>query len=381
MECAKANQNQDDLVKDLFEKLKSATEDIMRPNILVCGKSGVGKSTLINSVFRKNLAETGIGRPVTQHLQTYTDPEVPVTLYDTKGLELSGEIQRQIRDEIIGYVNKSRESENAENYIHVIWYCINSGSNRIEPVEEEMIRELTVSVEIPVIIVITQSLLTGRAREFQKSIENMNIVGNVISVMAQEYEVSEGITVPSHGLDNLVEVTYRLLPESVQHGFINAQKISLSSKEKAARKYANAYIASTFLTGFVPIPGSDMPVLIGQQVTMIAQITSIFGLPVDKSFLSALVSSIFGSGLASLAGKFFVANVLKLIPGIGTLAGGAVSGITASLLTAAMARAYIAFLAEAVKTENEGKSLKNKEIFEGLSSMFETELKKGSAEV
>lgn len=379
MEGVKADQ--EDLLKDLFEKVKSATEDIMRPNILVCGKSGVGKSTLINSVFRKNLAETGIGRPVTQHLQTYTDPEVPVTLYDTKGLELSGEIQRQIRDEIIGYVNKSRESENAENYIHVIWYCINSGSNRIEPVEEEMIRELTVSVEIPVIIVITQSLLTGRAREFQKSIENMNIVGNVISVMAQEYEVSEGVTVPPHGLDRLVEVTYSCLPESVQHGFINAQKISLSAKEKAARKYANAYIASTFLTGFVPIPGSDMPVLIGQQVTMIAQITSIFGLPVDKSFLSALVSSIFGSGLASLAGKFFVANVLKLIPGIGTLAGGAVSGITASLLTAAMARAYIAFLAEAVKTENEGKSLKNKEIFEGLSSMFETELKKGSAEV
>lgn len=141
MEYAKVNQ--DDLVKDLFDKVKGATENIVRPNILVCGKSGVGKSTLINSVFRKELAETGIGHPVTKHLQTYTDPEVPVNLYDTKGLELSGEVQKQIREEIIGFVNKSRESGNAEDYIHVIWYCINSTSNRIEPIEEEMIKELS----------------------------------------------------------------------------------------------------------------------------------------------------------------------------------------------------------------------------------------------
>lgn len=379
MEYAKVNQ--DDLVKDLFDKVKGATENIVRPNILVCGKSGVGKSTLINSVFRKELAETGIGHPVTKHLQTYTDPEVPINLYDTKGLELSGEVQKQIREEIIGFVNKSRESGNAEDYIHVIWYCINSTSNRIEPIEEEMIKELSTSVEIPVIIVLTQSLLTKKAKEFQKSIEEMNLVRNVISVMAQESEVSEGVMVPPHGLDKLVEVTYSWLPKSVQHGFINAQKINLSAKEKTAKKYANAYIASTFVAGFIPIPCSDMPVLIGQQVTMIAHITSIFGLSIDKSFLSATVSSIFGSGIASVAGKFVVSNILKHIPGIGTVAGGLVSGATAALLTAAMARAYIAFLVEVVKKENEGKALENKEVFDGLSDMFKNEIKKGSIKV
>ena len=51
------------LVKDA---LREALRERGHVNILIAGRSGVGKSTLINAIFQGNLATTGQGRPVTQ---------------------------------------------------------------------------------------------------------------------------------------------------------------------------------------------------------------------------------------------------------------------------------------------------------------------------
>lgn len=382
LQISSSKARQDDIVRNLFEKIKMETKDIVHPNIIVCGKTGVGKSTLINNVFREDLAETGIGRPVTQHLQEIKKPDVPVTLYDTKGLELSEEVQKQIKEEIIDIICESQKSFNEEDYIHAIWYCINSCSNRLEPLEADMIKELVSEVNVPVIIVMTQSLPNGQTKAFKSLVENMNLnASNIINVMAQDFEICEGQVIEAYGLDTLVEATYNILPESVQRGFINAQKANISAKANAAKKYANGYIASAFATGFSPIPCSDAPVLIGLQVTMIAHITSIFGLPIDEGFIKAAVSSILGSASATIAGKFIVSNLLKMIPVVGTAAGGIISGGTAALLTASIARAYIRIMIFAVKKSYEGKKLQSEEIFNRLKHIFEEELKKGTDKI
>ena len=52
----------DDLLNKSYDAFKEAENDVGQCNVLVIGKTGVGKSTLINSVFRQRLAETGVGR-------------------------------------------------------------------------------------------------------------------------------------------------------------------------------------------------------------------------------------------------------------------------------------------------------------------------------
>lgn len=372
----------ENLVHDLYEKINEITKDILHPNIVIFGKTGVGKSTLINSVFGSELVEVGVGKPITKHLQKIQSPEIPITLYDTKGLELKEEVQEDIIKELVDLVNESRKSQKESEYIHAIWYCIQSGSNRLEPVEENLIKRLTDSVKVPVIIVLTQSFQNEKSEEFKKAIENMNLnVTNIVKVMAQEFTVTEDITVPSYGLDVLVRITYKVLPEAVQKGFINAQKVDLESKIKTAKKIANGYITSTFITGFTPIPVSDAPILALQQVTMLANITATFGLSIEKSILTTVVSSFFGSSSATLAGKFIISNTLKMIPGIATIIGGAVSGMVAATLTAAMSRAYITFMASCVEKQNRGEAMEREEIFSTLNSMFQDELQKGGTEV
>ena len=53
------------LAEELTKKTQEEIEKIEKVHILVVGKTGVGKSTLINNIFRERLAETGIGQPIT----------------------------------------------------------------------------------------------------------------------------------------------------------------------------------------------------------------------------------------------------------------------------------------------------------------------------
>ena len=47
---------------EAFHKIERELNNMDKVNILIVGKTGAGKSTLINSVFRAEMAETGIGR-------------------------------------------------------------------------------------------------------------------------------------------------------------------------------------------------------------------------------------------------------------------------------------------------------------------------------
>ena len=69
--------------------LEEALKTRGKVNIVVAGRTGVGKSTLINAVFQGNLATTGQGRPVTTGTREITKEGIQVSIFDTRGLELA----------------------------------------------------------------------------------------------------------------------------------------------------------------------------------------------------------------------------------------------------------------------------------------------------
>lgn len=100
---------------------------------------------------------------------------------------------------------------------------------------------------------------------------------------------------------------------------------------------------------------------------MLASITVVFGFELHKAFLSTLISSTITGGGATLVGKTIVSNLLKMFPGIGSVAGGAIAASTAAALTVAFGEAYITTLAHL---------LKEKDISEVSESDILTEFKK-----
>ena len=142
------------------------------------------------------------------------------------------------------------------------------------------------------------------------------------------------------------------------------------SKKKAA------VTAVSFGEGFIPIPFSDAALLVPTQVAMIASITTIFGIEVSKGLLTSFVSSTIGSAGATILGKTIVANLLKLIPVAGTVAGGAISGSTAGLLTAALGEAYIKVMEKVYKGELTSEDLYAESGKNEIEKIFKDEKKK-----
>lgn len=150
----------------------------------------------------------------------------------------------------------------------------------------------------------------------------------------------------------------------------------MEAKKKHARAAVATAVTAAFGEGFAPIPFADALVLVPTQVAMIASITTIFGLEISKGLLTTFVSSTIGTAGATILGKTIVANILKLIPGIGTAAGGAISGTTAGILTAALGEAYIKVMEQVFKGELNSEDLYAEAGRNEMEKIFKDELKK-----
>lgn len=136
------------------------------------------------------------------------------------------------------------------------------------------------------------------------------------------------------------------------------------------------FVASTGATGAIPIPFADAPLLIGQQVAMMVAINAIFKFDVSKDALKSLATAAIGVGGATLVGKTIVSNALKFIPGIGSVAGGAISASTASLITLALGKAYIQ-VCKAIKMGKLNQDdLTKKAGADALKAAFKEQMKK-----
>lgn len=363
------------IVEDIMNKTENEIKNIKPISILLIGKTGVGKSTLINNVFREKLADTGIGRPITKHLRRITKEGVPIVLYDTRGLELNNEAQKEGLKEIFDTLSQG-DKISSTGKIHLAYYCVNATSSRIEPLELDLIKKL--STKIPVIVVLTQSI-GDQSKELKKYIEELNLpVSGVINVMVQKFIISNEISIPPYGLDELIEMSFQIIPEEQKRAFNNAQQVDIERKAKSARSWASKYIATSFGVGFMPIPFSDASILVPMQLTLLAHITAIFGISMDKATITSMLAAVGGTGGATYAGRYIVSNLIKLIPGVGTIVGGMISGATASIMTTALALSYIEVLTVIAKGEKDGKYPDLKNIEQLMKEKLENRLKKST---
>ena len=143
-------------------------------NILVLGRPGSGKSTLINLLLNKRKAREGIGESITKVVSKYVHDKYPLTLEDTPGFEDDNDLKKMIQ-----FLEDSNKIfKGGKNDFHLVLYLINSSNERTFMGEEvALINYIEKNMKIPIFFVCTRSKNKEHAKDFEETVK-MNLWQN-----------------------------------------------------------------------------------------------------------------------------------------------------------------------------------------------------------
>lgn len=326
---------------NIFREAKKEIENNL--NVLIVGKTGVGKSTLINTVFGSDVAKTGSGKPVTQEIQRI-DVNRCFTIYDTKGLEMKD--FETTFENIKNFLDENAKKD-ANSQINIVWFCIAEPGRRIEEGEKRLFN-LFKEKSYTTIVAITKSQQDKdeNGHKFSDIVKEEFQISDVIMqrVRAMEVEDDDGDVKKIIGIDELIKKTYDKLPEASKQAFAREQQYNKKIKEEAALEIINKYSMTASAIAATPIPFSDIALLLPTQVAMITHITSVYGFDVSPEGIAKLTGSFVVAAGIGFATRAVVGNMLKLIPVVGQIAGLSFNALVAGSVTRLIGNAYLAFL-------------------------------------
>jgi len=365
-----------DWLKDSFRtEYESQSQATGRFNLAVFGKTGVGKSTLINAIFGEDVAKVGIGEPVTHGSHLYLDKVGSLGIVDTQGLEI-GTDDRKIIDEVQKMIMRTRKMPLSEQ-VHVAWYCVRGMDRRFEDTEAEFVRALD-ELGLPVIIVMTQvprneSGFHPDAVALAELIRHRQLPVVPGSPFLTYAKADTFTGQRAYGLREVLDATFRVAPEGVHGALVAAQEIDVSRKASEAQKVIAAAASSAAASAAVPVPFSDAVMLVPIQLGMMAKIAQLYKIKFDRAALMAIASTT----AATQVGRATATGLLKLIPGAGSIAGGLIGAGVASTYTYAMGQAWLVVCQRAATGSfgKVGAALDTDAVREAFSSELKKRLK------
>src|SRR5574344_1227534 len=337
----------DGLIDKFNQAYETLKKQIKRPNILILGQTGVGKSSLVNTVFGEKLAEVSNVKATTRGFHSYSSPNVPVNIIDSEGYEL-GDTEK-FKSSLTEFINNN--FADITKQIHIAWYCISISSARVLPYDLANIKYLVNEKKIPTCVVLTQcdndtpdgatakALTESVGREFGRKIKCFQT--------SIDPEINKELD-----LEKLIEWSEsNLSDDNLKFGFLIAQKVDLSKKEDKAMSRVYWYDTAAGAVGASPIPMSDAVLLTGIQAKMASDIFSIMGL--NASFTN-IIQNVIGGRVISMLGKTVAGNLIKFIPGVGSIVGGAINAGVAITITHALGYALVKLTKSAIENEWEG---------------------------
>ena len=282
----------------------TTTTEAIKPVILVCGKTGAGKSSLIQAMTHEGtVPDSAISdsKPCTKGFDVY-ETEI-ATFVDAEGYE-PGKTIDEYATFILEEMKKRVASMKVTQVITSIWYCLDGSGARVQQGDLDFIKKLGSS---RVRLVVTKSEIL---RDKQRKELSEALLGLI--------DPDKILYVSSHRKDGLETLSKSIETDACSAGVFASQQIKdyyrklVSDWEERIDKEADSIIhwgaGRAAAIAIIPIPVADVVPLLTNETYMIYRLGNLYGFSVGENILSSLT----GVAGASLAGKL----IASFLPGL-----------------------------------------------------------------
>lgn len=325
----------------LEEELRKFQETFKKPNILICGQTGAGKSSIVNFIFKDDVAKVSNAEPCTTDITLYKGENV--NIYDSEGYEMGKEehYKEMFFDNFL--CKEEHKGIEGDGSVHVVWYVINGAGKKITDFDALLLKRI-LGEKYKVCVIISQidqmtlsqlKEITDHVKVVTNSFVNVPIFRTSTDSAAINARDENGCKITDW--EELVEWSIAQMPDMCKDRFASALKVGL--KEKRERAFKRITLAATAAAGVgaSPIPFSQAALLVPIQAALIISVLQIYGIKASGG------AGVLGNLMVSLGvqnlGRAAAANLIKLIPGAGSVIGGAINAAVAASFTTAIGKA------------------------------------------
>ncbi|MGE6413929.1 GTPase [Planococcus kocurii] len=292
-------ENFDHVFEDIFkQKSDEINEQLTRKLIIsMVGDVNCGKSSTINRLMKEDIVSVGAKPGETKEIKEIAYRE-NIIFVDTPGLD---DVIKTNSDITLKYYKNS----------DVILFFLNAAGTVLSESELKNLKEIE-KVNQDIIIVLNKIDAADEIPELIKYIQDHTDYNYPVAPISSR--TGENISFLQNKLMDVLEK--------------KSKDILLATNLKDKASIANRWIigagGSSAAVGALPIPGSDFVPLISIQVGLIIKLSTLYNKPVSKENAKELIiATVIGN-----IGKTVFRQIVKVIPGAGSVIGASVAGAT-----------------------------------------------------
>ncbi len=209
-------------------------------NVLILGKTGSGKSALVNYLYGQNIAVARVGRPVTERglhrHQPFMWHDIQVSVFDSWGLESS--FIDDWKEDLYAALRSCDQSQNIGDWFHTVIYCCDARKGQPDSCEQKKVLDELRGKGVRLIFALTRwGLCRENERETaRKNLRRLYPDAPAVPVEAVSQKLRNGKVTDTQGREELFQEMCLNLRDNLLYHLCARTREELELSLKIARK-------------------------------------------------------------------------------------------------------------------------------------------------